>query len=172
MEYGMGCNLELRKHLYLAKLNYPHNCYTLDLTNHAEVRGKGLERLLIYLNELENTVTVHVEGFTMSCSALIPENDFYSESIKMEKGKRFDYAIKIEKNVYMEDDPTKNCRNYPNTEFRSYCHCWDQVWKKAYASVIPGLMPVWMAEDMKDVTTKAVFFTSGSGKSQGKPNLG
>ena len=34
-----------------------------------------------------------------------------------------DYIVELKQDTYMEHDPSKNCRNYPNQRFQSYNHC-------------------------------------------------
>ena len=39
------------------------------------------------------------------------------------------YAVEISKNVYLQEDESKNCRNYPNSELSSYVDC-DELYMK------------------------------------------
>jgi hypothetical protein len=110
--------------------------------------------------ELHNTtkysVTILVEGLTTSCSRAITANAFFStgDKIRMEIGNAVQYSLKIEKNVYVEDDPTKKCTNYPNQKFATYSDCTDKELKDRVASLYPGLKPIWLADDYDGVTTK------------------
>ena len=55
------------------------------------------------------------------------------------------YVFEISETVYVEDDPTKNCRAYPTTCFETFGDCDNQymleMCKKA------GVTPIWMAEN-------------------------
>ena len=57
-------------------------------------------------------------------------------------------------NIYDENDARKKCRTYPNTDFFSYKEC-DDDFMKDYISIFdpPGLMPMWLSDDMANVTT-------------------
>ena len=33
------------------------------------------------------------------------------------------FIVQIEENVFVENDPTKTCKNYPNSDFRNYNDC-------------------------------------------------
>jgi hypothetical protein len=59
------------------------------------------------------------------------------------------FVVNIKKSVFVEEDPTKNCRNYPNPDYASYRECDDQ-WMKD--TVAPGLVPIWLADTMETVT--------------------
>jgi hypothetical protein len=64
------------------------------------------------------------------------------------------YNLKIEKNVFVEEDSTKRCMNYPNAKFASYSNCTDKELKDKMASTYPGLVPIWLADDVDQVTTQ------------------
>jgi hypothetical protein len=167
---GVNCSQGLDQHLYLKAVNFPHNCYTLDLTTHVDVQEKGLMELGIMFKDIENsTVTIKIEGITMSENTIIKSNAFYSESITLKDKTTQEYAIQIEKNVFMENHPTKICRNYPNSEFISYSQCVDQELQRTVSGLFPGLVPIWLAEDLKDVTTHAAFAKEGDPRRNKQP---
>ena len=60
------------------------------------------------------------------------------------------YVVEISETVYVEDDPTKNCRAYPTTRFETFADCDNQymleMCKKA------GVTPIWMAENFSNVS--------------------
>jgi hypothetical protein len=61
--------------------------------------------------------------------------------------------VEMNKYIYVEADPNKNCRKYPNSDFTSYRDCDDQYMKDYVASKNPNLVPIWLAEDFKNVST-------------------
>ena len=65
-------------------------------------------------------------------------------------------VVKLRQNVYLEEDKTKNCRNYPNDEFLSYNDCDEKFMKR---SLPTGLLPIWLTDDMDKVTTKMMIDT-------------
>ena len=66
------------------------------------------------------------------------------------------FIIKIRENIFVEEDPNQNCRNYPTSEFASYTECDDHYVRKSMEQIAPGLnlTPVWLADDLDLVTTK------------------
>ena len=64
------------------------------------------------------------------------------------------YAVKIKKNVFVEEDPRKTCRNYPNAQFSSYSECDDQFMRNKIDKAAPGLnlTPLWLTKDLDKVT--------------------
>ena len=109
---------------YLSRVNNPHNCLTLNIANHTNLKEKGIKQLFL---EFENTrnvsVEIHVQGSSLVCNRNIKAHTFYSSnpiSLENVKGKWKSYAVDINENVYMEEDKTKNCRIYPNQDFETY----------------------------------------------------
>ena len=69
------------------------------------------------------------------------------------------YAVEIAGNSYLEEDTSKKCCNYPNSEYASYKECDDQYMKDICERV--GLAPVWLMDDFNLVTKKAVIDDTG-----------
>jgi hypothetical protein len=70
-------------------VNYPHNCYMLDLANLTDVKEKKVNTLLIqFHNHSKYSLTIFVEGSTSSVSRTISANVFFStgDTIKMQLG--------------------------------------------------------------------------------------
>ena len=78
--------------------------------------------------------------------------------------------MKIKKRMFLEGDPGRTCRNYPNSEFASYLECDDKYMRDRVDKVFPGLdlMPVWMTKDLSKVTIKPVEATR---EMMGKHNI-
>ena len=119
------------------RVNYPNNCYTLDLSNNKEVVEKGIKSLQVEFNSKKrknlSMVQVKVEGSSLSCARDIFDHMFYATGDPIEAQYRdrefYKYALKISENVFVEEDSSKNCRVYPNEEFESYRACDDQFMK-------------------------------------------
>jgi hypothetical protein len=149
--------------IYLKSINYPHNCYTLDLTDNSDVREKGIKILMFQFHDMKNnSVEIKVEGSTLTSNIFITENAYFStgDAIKMNV-KGVLYGVQVEKNVFVEEDPTKSCRTYPIPDYRSYSDCVDSRVKDALSLYFPGLVPVWMAGNGEKVTTKHVVSEKG-----------
>ena len=65
-------------------------------------------------------------------------------------------VVQLRQHVYIEKDQTKNCQVYPNDKFLSYSACDDNFLQ---SSLPPGLVPIWLTDNMDQVTTKMVVDT-------------
>ena len=139
---GIRVDLENRDQLNVTDLvrqgrvNYPSNCYTLDLANNTEVKDKGIKTLLVEFSSKARNMTefrLEVQGSSLSCARDIFDHMFYTtgDPIATRSKELYKYALKISENVFVEEDLSKNCRVYPNEEFESYCACDDQFLKVA-----------------------------------------
>ena len=71
-------------------------------------------------------------------------------------GKKFtSYIARIKSNVFVEEDPSQTCRDYPTSEFSSYMDCDDHFMRRKIDEVAPGLnlTPVWFTDHFDLVTT-------------------
>ena len=72
--------------LKVRRMNYPYNCFTLDLLNDAEVEQNGVKRIALNFMVVENTsVNVFLQGKTLACDREIKAHKFYSSvaSVKL-----------------------------------------------------------------------------------------
>ena len=146
----------------LKRLNYPQNCYTVNPPQINKARKEIVKSMWIkFNNEKTNKVTIHLQGRTLASSRKIYDHTFYSKGDEMfvESGRYRKYAVEISKNVYLEEDKSKNCRNYPNADFASYLECDDQYMRDICDSV--KLAPVWLYDDYKKVTKRVILNESG-----------
>ena len=81
------------------------------------------------------------------------------DPISVTPGRVNKYAVEISKNVYLEEDKSKKCRDYPNSEYASYMECDDQFLKDKCERV--ELAPIWLVDDFSQATTKAEVNHSG-----------
>ena len=58
------------------------------------------------------------------------------------------YMVEVTQRQFVEEDPLNDCRDYPNAEYASYDECDNQFMREA----LPGLVPVWITEDLTEVT--------------------
>ena len=57
--------------------------------------------------------------------------------------------IKLKENIFVEEDTSKNCVNYPHGKYESYNACDEDFLRNA---IPPGLVPIWSANYMENVT--------------------
>ena len=62
----------------------------------------------------------------------IEEQNVFSSgaSLELDKDESLEYLIQIKENIFVEEDETKNCQNYPNAKFVSYGNCDEDFIKK------------------------------------------
>ena len=78
----------------LWRLNFPHNCYTLNLSRNQDVREKGVKQVFIDFPLLENTsMELLLEGTSMICDRKVKNHKFYSSGsdIKVERLGKHNY---------------------------------------------------------------------------------
>ena len=71
------------------------------------------------------------------------------------------FDIEISQNVYVEEDKTKNCRNYPTSEYETYDACdkafcldkMEEIFKTKF-------VPIWAATNMSQVINFCVMLLS------------
>ena len=150
--------------LYQRHPNYPHNCYTLDIPNHT--RGKPIETLYFYFEspDEKTTVQVLVPGKEIETSRDVYDNMFLSsgDAIETQPGKLTKYALEINQKVFVEEDKSKKCRNYPNEDFDSYAAC-DEKFMKSVCEAAK-LSPIWLEEDINKVTEQTSVNIKGKMK--------
>ena len=172
--YGGNATKNLVNKVTLDKINWLYECFTLNLSNIRKADLNGMEAIGVYLNRSDDIVLktdfeLRVTGETLTSKREIKEHRLYASgnAMKLSSGAVkqdtvSSFVVKIMKKVFVEEDRTKNCRNYPNQDFGSYKDCDFQFMKKKVKEIAPGinLMPPWLTEDLDNVTTEPVKFTS------------
>ena len=149
--------------LKLNKVNWLDECHfaNLDDIDQASKDGRKIISILFNRTLLEDDITVELnfQGKSLATHRQILSHEFYStgDSLKLGKGVST-YIVKIKKNVFVEEDPRKTCRNYPNLEFSSYADCDDDFMRKRIEAVAPGLnlTPPWLTDNLDKVTKEPV----------------
>ena len=153
----------LQDEIFLERVNYPYNCYTLDLTNDSRLLGQGLRTMNLKFKTKKQFQAVHIQlyGKTLAAHRQIFDHTVFStgDMIKARPGEHNKFALRIEENVFVEEDDTKNCRRYPNSEFATYRDCDDYFVRRICSKA--DLVPVWMVDQFENVTTFAALPGSG-----------
>ena len=148
-------------HLNDSRVNYPNNCRSLDLSKVPSLEGGQIQELVFYIGDLENyEIEVHFNGKTLDCRRPIKEHSLYSigDPIRLVKDNTYKaYMVEISQRVFVEEDPTNACRDYPNKDYLSYEQCDDHFVR----SLLPGLTPIWLTDDLSEVSTQ-VFDENGT----------
>ena len=149
-----------KENIVLERINYPGNCYTLDVTQMHEVVGKGIRRIeMMFKDAPRRSVEVYVLGKSLDTRRTLRSNAFYSKgvSIRPKTLTWGSYIVKTHEVNYVEEDESKDCRNYPNSEFQSFSDCDDQLSKDVLAKQFPNIIPVWLTDNLGNVTTRTVI---------------
>ena len=112
----------------------------------------------------KNNVTfqLQLQDKGLTANRMIEEHRFFSNGDAMTlKNSLSNYIVKIRKNVFVEEDPRKSCKNYPNAEFSSYAECDDQYMREKIDQVAPGLTPPWLTRDLDRLQRWSFFCNDG-----------
>ena len=135
------------------RVNYPNNCLGIALSTVPELRGKEIQSLYLYGGDLEeHDIRVNFKGHTLECRRNINEHSFDSmgdDIIMQQENITKSFLVEIAQRQFVEEDPTNDCRNYPNQEYASYETCDNQFVR----NTLPGLTPIWMSENFSAVST-------------------
>ena len=157
----------------LDKISWLYGCFSLNLSNVRKDDLNGMEGIAVNFNDifLKNNVSLElkVSGKTLASRRAIQELQLYatghdmklsSDDVKLNLYST--YIVKIKKNVFVEEDRTKNCQNYPNEDFVSYKECDFQYMKNRVKELTPklDLIPPWLTDDLDHVTSEPVKFSS------------
>ena len=149
--------------VHLNRVNYPQNCYTVNLTQVNKASIDGVKTLkMAFKPDKTKSVKINLQSSTLNSNREMFDNTFYTKGdpIYVEPGKFRKYAVEISKNVYLEEDKSKNCRDYPNFEFASYMDCDEEHMKNICKGM--NLAPIWLYDDLSQVTKITISNNSGT----------
>ena len=160
--------------VFLDKINWVYECHTINLSKVKQADLDSMEAIVIFFNQLDDfnlknniTVELRIRGKTLKSQREVKEHRFFAsgDDLKLtrddlELNKFSNYIMKIKKNVFVEEDRTKNCRNYPNLDFHSFKDCDLQYMRTKVKEM--NLMPPWLTDDLDTVTTGPVKFATQS----------
>ena len=146
------------KQLKLNRDNYPNNCHSLSLSTSRKLKGKEIQQLFLGVRDLGNhTIWIHFVGNTLVTGRMIREQSRSStgDPIKL-KSNRIEraYMVDINQRVFVEEDPSSNCRDYPNQEYQSYQECDNQFMRKTLPA---ELTPIWITDHVDSITTREIY---------------
>ena len=72
-----------------------------------------------------------------------------------------DYILELKQDRYVENDPSKNCKNYPTRKHKSYNVCDREFVRRTLTKHFGSeFVPFWATDDLDNVTSEPVKFTS------------
>ena len=89
----------------------------------------------------------------MKHKLLFSGNDIFMPANRKKIGKS--YSIAFEKIIFVENDDSKDCKNYPNAEYKSYKECDDAFIRKNFP--FSNMNPVWAPNLFENESSKNVF---------------
>ena len=89
-------------------------------------------------------------------SQLLPPCHF-GPNIVLEKdiphGSSDEYILELKQDIFVENDPSKNCVKYPTADYETYNDCDKHFTLKTLAEYYgPSLVPIWATLDLNNVT--------------------
>ena len=158
---GNGKNITDK--ISLDRINWLEECLLLNLSRTMELLN-GMQQLVIFVNKsdplIRKNVTLELKlgGVTLATARELMDHRFYHSGPDMTLDICPLYVVKIKKNVFVEEDVSKNCRNYPNPDFSSYKECDIKYMRQKIDENFPGMVlnPPWLVEDLSNATTTPV----------------
>ena len=139
-----------------SRVSYPHNCHSLDLSIVPEIKGKIIEELFLRFVDLkEYTIEIQFVGHSLQTNRFIKDHAFLSTGYTIEidgTGKFKEYLVEIAQRIFVEEDPSQNCKNYPTPEFSSYDECDETFLRNLLKTHHPHLNPIWLNDDLSKVS--------------------
>ena len=149
--------------LNLTRINWLEKCHILNFSDVQDNFGRNKTEIFINFDEqsLEKNLAMELRfrGKTLAADRMIQDHMFYSSGDNMVLGSNMSqFAVKIRKRVFVEEDPKTTCQNYPNGKFKSYAECDKKFMRDTIEKAAPGLnlTPPWLTEDLDLVTMQPV----------------
>ena len=103
-------------------------------------------------------VNINIEDKNLSCSRPVIGNQMFQSGddiqvIKQKVGSKREtkvYSISFAKNIFVEEDLSKNCMDYPNRKFETYKRCEDTYIHKFFST--HQLNPIWAPDLSKNIS--------------------
>ena len=121
------------------RVTYPRNCFYLNLSFLNDMQQEWIDSVEIGFN----TTKVEKAEIALYGKSLVANRDVYDNTFDnigdkiyvSQSGYLNKFAVEISENSYLEEDKSKNCRNYPNPEYASYKECDDDYMRAICKSV-------------------------------------
>ena len=152
---------ELQSLLFLQP-SYPDiNCLVFDFSKNKTLNEKRLIQVRFYFKQTNGTDTTALVRIVDRNTFLDRASySFSGASIKtnLRESKKLRYVVTLKQNIYVEEDKTKGCKNYPFNDFASYGSCDQDFMLRSLQDVGPSqFMPFWATKNWSLVTNLAVL---------------
>ena len=104
-------------------------------------------------------VRIYIEDKNLVCSRPVTENLLLAvgDNIEISKQKNNEqheskrYSISFNKNIFVEEDASKNCKNYPSNEFVTYKEC-EYSFIHNFYKKYGQLNPIWAPDLSRNIS--------------------
>ena len=133
-------------------------CFSLNASLHF-----GLQTDFIFRNDTGlKTARIHFKDKNYYTSRPIYESKLNHHGppliVNLEENVLLSFTSELKQEVFVEEDKSKDCRNYPNSNHSSYNECdREYVREKISAFIGPNFTPLWATKCGKNATDKAVL---------------
>ena len=135
-------------------------CFSLNASLHF-----GLQTDFIFRNDTGlKTARIHFKDKNYYTSRPIYESKLNHHGppliVNLKENVLLSFTSELKQEVFVEEDKSKDCRNYPNSNHSSYNECdREYVREKISAFIGPNFTPLWATKGGKNATDKAVLST-------------
>ena len=147
-------------------VNFPNNCQAVDLPE--EQKKMGIKMAMFdfdpeFINSLPKPIKLElvIEDRAKATDRRLQRNRLHynGQAIELDLARPvgMEYIIELKQQVYQEKDASKNCKNYPTENWKSYKQCDAEKTQERIKSIMSSdLVPVWATKDLSKVSTKHV----------------
>ena len=121
------------------------------------IKGIGIQFDGAAIEKNNLSVVVELQGKTLAAARSIGRHKFYHVGDAMDQFAS-NYIVKIKKSVFIEEDPSNTCQNYPNKVFATYRDCDRKSMNTLFNKIVGGLnvTPPWLTNNLSSVTVTPV----------------
>ena len=154
-------NSELQSLLFLQP-SYPDtNCLLFDFSKKKSLNEKRLIQIRFNFKQTDNLDTTALVRIVDRNTLLDRASYSYSGvSIKtdLRESKKLRYVVTLKQNIYVEEDESKGCKNYPFNGFANYGSCDEDFVSRSLREVgPPHFVPFWATKNWSLVTNLTVL---------------
>ena len=139
------------------------NCITVDFLKNQTISEEGITSVWVDLHNEYNSSLMSVEIIPLDRNLFTERRlkntmlYYYGPNIVVEKNAPYgtydDYILELKQDRYVENDPSKNCKNYPTRKHKSYNVCDKEFVRRTLTKHFGSeFVPFWATDDLDNVT--------------------
>ena len=139
------------------------SCQTLDILDYFDLSSNTPLQIFINVAKVENFgVSFYFEDRNTGLkrkqkSNMLAYNGPKLHNYILNEPMKYKIIFKFFQNIHLQDDPAQNCKNYPNSDDKSYKEC-DQKYLYDQFKNYYKIMPFWVTDDFDQVTKSMYEF--------------